>query len=146
MNMKKEYNHIETTIKDCLVIELSKINESSGKIVILENSETIPFDIQRVYYLYDIPDSGKRGGHAHYNLEQYLIAINGSFKVKLFDGNKDKIVSLNNPNQALHIVPGIWRELINFSADAICLVMASLKYDEKDYIRDVDLFVNSKNN
>ena len=100
--------------------------------------------MKRIYYLYDIPGGEARGGHAHYELEQYVIAASGSFDVILDDGKNRKIVTLNRPNLALHIVPGLWRELDNFSSGSISLVLASLIYDEKDYIRDYNEFLNFK--
>jgi len=123
---------------------LGKINNRAGNITILENSKTIPFDIERVYYLYDVPGGEERGGHAHYDLEQYLIAASGSFEVELFDGENSKKIMLNRPYHALHIVPGIWRELKNFSSGSICLVMASEQYDEKDYVREKSFFLDLK--
>ncbi|MCL4121010.1 UNVERIFIED_CONTAM: hypothetical protein GTU68_044232 [Idotea baltica] len=104
----------------------------------------MPFDVQRIYYLYDIPGGEARGGHAHYNLEQYVIAASGSFDVVLDDGVNKRRVSLNRPYMALHIVPGLWRELDNFSSGAITTVLASEKYDEKDYIRDYDKYLKEK--
>jgi len=106
--------------------------------------KNIPFNVKRVYYLYDIPGGEARGGHAHYELEQYIIAASGSFDVILNDGKNRKIISLNRPNFALHIVPGLWRELDNFSSGSICLVLASHTYDENDYIRDRNEFLKLK--
>ena len=133
-------NNKETTVDNCKIISLQKIQNNSGNITILENKKSIPFDIKRVYYLYDVPSNEERGGHAHYELEQYLVAASGSFDIVLNDGNKSKIVNINRPDQALYIVPGIWRELQNFSGGSICLVLASHIYDEKDYIRDYSEF------
>jgi hypothetical protein len=124
------------TVFDCSVIDISKIHSESGNITVLENKKDVPFDVKRIYYLYDIPGGESRGGHAHYELEQYIVAASGSFDVILDDGENKKRITLNRPNFALHIVPGLWRELSNFSSGAICLVLASHKYDEKDYIRD----------
>ena len=128
------------TIDDCQVIDLSKIHRPSGNITVVENEINIPFQVKRVYYLYDVPAGENRGGHAHYQLEQYIIAASGSFDVILDDGTNKKTVSLNRPHLALHIVPGLWRELDNFSSGSICMVLASNKYDEKDYIRDYNKF------
>ena len=127
-------------IDDCQVIDLSKIHRPSGSITVVENGINIPFNIERVYYLYDVPAGEDRGGHAHYELEQYIIAASGSFDVILDDGVKRKTILLNRPHIALHIVPGLWRELDNFSSGSICMVLASNKYDEKDYIRDYNKF------
>jgi len=131
---------VTNTIDDCQVIDLSKIHRSSGNITVVENEINIPFKVKRVYYLYDVPAGEDRGGHAHYQLEQYIIAASGSFDVTLDDGKNTKTISLNRPHLALHIVPGLWRELDNFSSGSICMVLASNKYDEKDYIRDYNKF------
>jgi len=128
------------TIDDCQVIDLSKIHRPSGNITVVENDINIPFQVKRVYYLYDVPAGEDRGGHAHYQLEQYIIAASGSFDVILDDGTNKKTVTLNRPHLALHVVPGLWRELDNFSSGSICMVLASHTYDEKDYIRDYNKF------
>ena len=132
------------TVFDCSIIDVSKAHSEAGNITVIENGENIPFDVKRIYYLYDIPGGKARGGHAHYELEQYVIAASGSFDVILDDGKNRKIVSLNRPNLALHIVPGLWRELDNFSSGSISLVLASHIYDEKDYIRDYEEFLEFK--
>jgi hypothetical protein len=134
-----------TTVYDCSVIEIDKHSNESGNITIIENYETIPFEVNRVYYLYDIPGGEARGAHAHKELKQLLIAASGSFDVVLNDGNVKRTVSLSRPYLGLLIVPGIWRELNNFSSGAICLVLASHKYDETDYIRDYQEFLKYKN-
>lgn len=134
-----------TNVYDCEVISLPKIHNRAGNITALDYPITIPYDIKRVYYLYDIPGGETRGGHAHKTLHQILIAASGSFDVLLDDGVNKKIINLNRPYYGLKIVPGIWRELINFSSGAICLVLASTKYDESDYIRDYDKFIKYKN-
>ena len=126
----------DNTVYMCFVIEVSKVTGIAGNNTIIENDLNIPFEVKRIYYLYDVPGGEKRGGHAHYELEQYILAVSGSFDVIIDDGIDSRIVTLNRPNLALHIVPGLWRELENFSSDAICLVIASHKYDEGDYIRD----------
>ena len=105
------------TVFDCSIINLSKIYNETGNITVIENGKNILFDVKRVYYLYDIPGGETRGGHAHYELEQYVIAASGSFDVILDDGKNRKTFTLNRPNLALHIVPGLWRELGNFSSD-----------------------------
>ena len=132
------------TVDDCSVIDVSKIHNEAGNITVVENGENIPFDIKRIYYLYDVPGGEARGGHAHYELEQFIIAASGSFDVILDDGTNRKRVTLNRPNLALHIVPGLWRELDNFSSGSISLVLASHEYDEKDYIRDYNTFLGFK--
>lgn len=139
-------NPKNNTVFDCSVVDVSKLKNEAGNITVVVNGNNIPFDVKRVYYLYDIPAGEVRGGHAHYELEQYVIAASGSFDVILDDGKDRKPVTLNRPNLALHIVPGLWRELDNFSSGSICLVLASHKYDEKDYIRDYDKFLKFKEN
>ena len=135
----------DNTVYDCSVIDVSKIHNEAGNITVVENGENIPFDVKRIYYLYDVPSGEARGGHAHYELEQFIIAASGSFDVILNDGRNKKRVSLNRPNLALHIVPGLWRELDNFSSGSICMVLASHTYDEKDYIRDYKDYLKIKN-
>ncbi|CAM4360696.1 sugar 3,4-ketoisomerase [Gillisia limnaea] len=132
------------TVFDCSIIDVSKVHNKAGNITVVENGKNIPFDVKRIYYLYDIPGGEARGGHAHYELEQYVIAASGSFNIMLDDGENRKIVTLNSPNLALHIVPGLWRELDNFSSGSISLVLASHLYDEKDYIREYEQFLKFK--
>lgn len=138
--MKQKNN----TVFDCSLIDIYKVHNEAGNITVLENQKNIPFDVKRIYYLYDIPGGQARGGHAHYELEQYIIAACGSFDVILDDGQDTKTFTLNRPNLALHIIPGLWRELDNFSSGSISLVLASNKYDEDDYIRDYNEFLNFK--
>ena len=130
----------KTTIENCRLVDLGKVHNEAGNITVLENLKTVPFSVKRIYYLYDVPGGEARGGHAHYELEQYLIAASGSFDVLLDDGINQKRIFLNRPYQALHIVPGLWRELDNFSSGSICMVLASLAFEEKDYIRDYNDF------
>ena len=124
------------TVFDCSVIDMSKVHAKTGNITVLENGDNTPFDVKRIYYLYDVPSGEERGGHAHYELEQYIIAASGSLDVVLDDGINRRRISLNRPNLAVHIVPGLWRELDDFSSGSICMVLASEKYGEKDYIRN----------
>jgi hypothetical protein len=130
-------------IMDIEIIDIPKIENNLGNIAVIEN-DVIPFVIQRVYYLYDIPSSAKRGGHSHKNLEQILVAISGSFDVVLKNGTEQKTVTLNKPDKGLLIKNNIWRELENFSSGAVCLVLASDVFKEDDYIRDFDKFLESK--
>lgn len=141
-----EFRLNTTTVNDCSTIELDKNHRDKGNITVVENGGIIPFDINRVYYLYDVPGGEERGGHAHKDLHQILIAAGGSFDVVLDDGQEKRTIHLNRPYQGLKIVPGIWRELINFSSGATCLVLASHPYDEGDYIRKFEEFETLKNN
>ena len=134
----------KSSVYDCTIIEMDKHHSEKGNLTVVENGRTIPFEVNRVYYLYDIPGGESRGAHAHKELKQLVIAASGSFDVVLDDGNVKRTITLNRPYQGLLIVPGIWRELINFSSGAVCLVLASHKYDEKDYIRDYENFKNYK--
>ena len=128
------------TVFLCSIVDLSKVHTIAGNITVVENGDNIPFEVKRVYYLYDVPAGEERGGHAHYELEQYIIAASGSFDVDLDDGINKRKFTLNRPNLALHVVPGLWRELNNFSSGSISLVLASEKYTEEDYIRNYDEF------
>ena len=135
---------MKKTVFDCSLIELPCIKNRTGNITAIENNEEIPFNINRIFYLYDIPGGESRGAHAHKECHQFLIATSGSFEVQLDDGKVKKTVMLNQPFRGLHIPPGIWASEVNFSSGAICLVMASHTYDESDYIRDYDLFLKEK--
>jgi len=135
---------ISSTVYSCTLIELDKHHNKKGNISVVENGLTIPFNIQRVYYLYDVPGGESRGGHAHKALHQLIIAASGCFNVKLNDGKVTRNFILNRPYQGLLVVPGIWRELEDFSSGSVCLVLASLPYDENDYIRDYNQFLNFK--
>lgn len=125
---------------DSILITIPTIEDYRGNIAVIEN-DIAPFDIKRVYYLYDVPSSASRGGHAHKNLQQILIALSGSFDVILKNGSETQIVTLNKPNRGLLIRSNVWRELENFSSGAVCMVVASEVFDEDDYIRDFDEFV-----
>ena len=136
---------IRPSIYNCCVIELNKVHNRSGNLTFIEDRMEIPFDVRRLYYLYDVPGGAERGGHAHKKLQQLIVAASGCFDVVLDDGKNRKVVELNRPYYGLHVVPGIWRELINFSSGAICLVLASEKYDADDYIRDYDEYLKLSN-
>lgn len=133
-----------STVYHCSVIEIDKHHHEKGNISVIENSVTIPFDVKRAYYLYDVPGGEARGGHGHIVLEQLIIAVSGSFNVKLNDGKVSRTFTLNRPYQGLLVVPGIWRELDDFSSGSVCLVLASHRYDEADYIRDYEKYLNYK--
>ena len=129
-----------STINDCSIIELDKHHHEKGNITVVENNLDLPFEVNRIYYLYDVPGGETRGGHAHKALRQLIISASGSFSVIVDDGKNKKTFTLNRPYQGLLIVPGIWRELDDFSSGSVCLVLASNNYDESDYIRDYSDF------
>ncbi|MBE9469355.1 MAG: WxcM-like domain-containing protein [Bacteroidetes bacterium] len=135
-----------SSVYDCSIIELDKHHsDRKGNISVVENKKTIPFDVKRVYYLYDVPGGESRGSHAHKELNQLIVAASGSFSVTLDDGNVKRTFTLNRPYQGLYVVPGIWRELDDFSSGSVCMVLASAKYYAGDYIRDYDKFLKFKN-
>jgi hypothetical protein len=137
-------NRFVSDIHNCNVVELEKIHNPAGNITIIQNGDQQPFDVKRIYYLYDVPGGSERGGHAHKKLHQLIVAASGSFDVILDDGKSKKIIQLNRPNFGILVIPGIWREIVNFSSGAICLVLASEKYDSVDYIRVYDEFLKWK--
>lgn len=128
-------------IDRCCILELPKISDPRGNLTFIEANRHIPFEIRRVYYLYDVPGGAERGGHAHKALHQFIIAISGSFDVVLDDGSHKKRFHLNRSYFGLYICPMIWRELDNFSSGAVCMVLASDFYDESDYLRDYDAYL-----
>ena len=136
---------ITSRVVDCKLIKLPKIHTESGDITAINNLKEIPFQTKRVYYLYDVPNRADRGAHAHKELHQLVISVSGSFEIELFDGFDNIKYTLNQPDQGLLIVPGIWRNLNNFSGGGICLVLASHEYDENDYIRDYQIVLDYKN-
>jgi hypothetical protein len=131
-------------VYDCSIIELPINHREKGNLTVVENSVHIPFVVKRIYYLYDVPGGESRGGHAHRELRQFIVAASGSFDVVLNDGNIKRIFTLNRPYQGLLVTPGIWRELDNFSSGSVCLVLASHKYTESDYIREYEKFLKWK--
>ena len=136
----------KSSVYDCTIIELDKHHsDRKGNISVVENSKDIPFEVRRTYYLYDVPGGESRGAHAHKELSQLIVAASGSFTVTLDDGNVKRTFLLNRPYQGLYVVPGIWRTLDDFSSGSVCLVLASHSYDENDYIRDYEEFINFKN-
>lgn len=132
------------TVDRCKVLELPRIEDPRGNLTFIEGSNHIPFDIQRVYYLYDVPGGAERGGHAHKGLQQLIIAMSGSFDVILDDGKDKKRVHLNRSYNGLYVCPMIWRELDNFSSGSVCIVLASNRYDEDDYYRDYAEFMRAR--
>ena len=133
-----------TTIHDAITLDITKVHDTRGNLSVIEGN-AVPFEMKRVYYLYDIPSGARRGGHSHKNQQELLVALSGSFDVILNDGSEQKTVTLNKPNVGLLIVNGIWRELQNFSSGSVCLVLASDVFEEEDYIRNFEDFKLSKN-
>ena len=125
------------------IIDIPKISDPRGNLAVIEK-DCIPYPVKRVYYLYDVPSDAFRGGHAHIEQQEFLVAVSGSFEVVLDDGETKQRVMLNKPNKGLLIPTGIWRELDNFSSGAVCLVFASDHFDEADYIREYNQFLRSK--
>ncbi len=134
------------TIYNCSVIELSKIHNPAGNITVVENLKNIPFDVKRIFYIYDIPGGEDRGAHSHKECNQFIIAASGAFEVELNDGINKKTISLNRPYFGLHIPPGIWAAEKAFSSGSVCLVLTSHKYDETDYIRDYEEYIKWRSN
>lgn len=131
------------TINSVHIIDIPKVHDERGSLAVIEK-EVLPFNIKRVYYLYDVPSDSYRGGHAHKEQESVIIALSGSFEVVIDDGETQKRVMLNKPTQGLYVPTHIWREIDNFSSGSVCLVLASTNYNEDEYIRDYDAFCNLK--
>ena len=134
------------SVSKCVLLEFPKIRDHRGNLTFLESRFHIPFEIKRVYYLYDVPGGESRAGHAHRLLASVIIAINGSFDVMIDDGKEQRTHRMSRANQGLYICPGIWRELHNFTSGSVCLVLASEHYDEGDYYRDHGDFLNAIEN
>lgn len=132
------------SIKHCKIINLPKIHDPRGNLTFIEGGNHIPFEMQRVYYLYDVPGGAERGGHAHKGLHQLIIAMSGSFDVVLDDGQEKRRYHLNRSYAGLYVCPMIWRELDNFSSGSVCMVLASNRYDEDDYYRDYNEFIDAR--
>ena len=130
-----------TAVYDCNIIRLQQIKNRSGNITTVTSNQELPFEIKRIFYLYDIPAGESRGAHSHKVCHQFLVAASGSFEVLLNDGRTERIIQLNRPFYGLHIPPGIWASEINFSSGSICLVMTSHCYDANDYVRDYQEFL-----
>ncbi len=133
------------TVFDCNLLQLPKIENRAGNITPIHNNIEIPFEVKRVFYLYDIPGGESRGAHAHKECHQFLVAASGSFEILLDDGKSKRSVFINRPYMGLHSPPGIWASELNFSSGSICLVLASHTYNEKDYVRDYNEFLNLQN-
>ncbi len=133
-------------IDKCKTIYLPRINDVRGNLSFIEGGRHIPFEIRRMYYLYDVPEGAERGGHAHKALHQLIIAISGSFDIHLDDGCSKKTIHLNRSHEGLYVCPMIWRVINNFSSGSACIVLASDYYDEKDYYRGYDSFINDVKN
>jgi uncharacterized RmlC-like cupin family protein len=135
----------KTSINECRFIQLPQVfGERQGNLTYIYEGEHVPFEIKRIYYLYDVPGGAERAGHAHKELEQIILSVSGSFDILLDDGMSQKTISLNRPYYALYIPPLIWRKLINFSSGSVCLNFVSLSFSESDYIRDYNQFINYK--
>lgn len=130
-------------IERCRIVDLPRINDPRGNLTFVESGDQVPFDIQRAYYLYDIPGGAERGGHAHKELEQLIIAMSGSFDIILDDGYRQERLHLNRSYYGLYVGNMVWREMDNFSSGSVCLVLASTLYDESDYYRDYDEFLQA---
>lgn len=135
----------ESSVFDCTLITFDKNHQIKGNLTALTNGSQIPFDVKRIYYLYDVPGGLSRGGHAHIELQQLVVALSGSFDITLDDGNAKRTFQLSRPNMGLLIPTGLWRELNNFSSGTICMVLASETYTEQDYLRNYNDFLNFKN-
>jgi dTDP-4-dehydrorhamnose 3,5-epimerase-like enzyme len=131
-------------LSDCKIIELPKISDPRGNLTFIEGERHVPFDIKRVYYLYDVPGGAERGGHAHKSLHQFMVAMSGSFDVVLDDGKEKKLFHLNRSHYGLYICPMIWRELDNFSSGSVSMVLASSRFDESDYFRNYAEFMRAR--
>ena len=132
------------TVYDCQIIKLNRVENSKGNLTPVEGNIKVPFNIARIYYLYDVPGGETRGGHAHKELEQFIISVSGSFDIILDDSIDRKTIKLNRSHYGLYVPKLIWREIVNFSTGAICLVIASEKYNELEYIRDYNEFLDMK--
>lgn len=131
----------QRSVDECRIIDLPKISDPRGNLTFIENSNHIPFDIKRVYYLYDVPGGSERGSHAHKSLHQFIVAMSGSFDIELDDGRNKKRFHLNRSHYGLYVCPMMWRQLDNFSSGAVCMVLASELYSVHDYHRDYDTFI-----
>ena len=142
--MDNKNAHSVARINDCRIISLNRHHHANGNLTVVTNGVELPFDVQRTFYIYDVPGGVERGGHSHHTSQQFIVAISGSFDVTVDDGRDQFTYTLNRPYQGLLVVPGIWNRLHNFSSGSVCLVLNSRHFDEKDYVRDYDEFVQLK--
>ena len=138
--MIEEDAHRRSSLSRCKVVELPRHRHPNGSLSVVQNDGAAPFDVRRVFYLYDVPGDSERGGHSHFRAQELIVAVSGSFDVTLSDGHAEKVFSLNRPYQALYIEAGIWRSLSNFSSGSVSLVLTSELFDEADYVRDFEKF------
>jgi hypothetical protein len=136
--------HNKSSIKDCEIIKLNRNHHANGNLTAVNNGIDLPFNIERTFYIYDVPGGGERGGHSHYTCQEFIIAVSGSFDVTIDDGVQQYTHTLNRPYQGLLVVPGIWRTLKNFSSGSVCLALCSHHFDEDDYVREYDQFLKLK--
>ncbi|MDE6490385.1 MAG: FdtA/QdtA family cupin domain-containing protein [Muribaculaceae bacterium] len=134
-------SHRVSSIADCRVIDLDRHRHDNGSLSVVENTRQFPFELKRVFYLYDVPGDSERGGHSHHCAEELMVAVSGSFDVTLTDGRRTEVFTLNRPYRALYIPAGIWRSIDNFSSGSVCLVLTSELFSEDDYVRDFDRFL-----
>ncbi len=136
--------HNKSSIRECEIITLNRNHHANGNLTAVNNGIDLPFNIERTFYIYDVPGGGERGGHSHYTCQEFIIAVSGSFDVTIDDGVEQYTHTLNRPYQGLLVVPGIWRTLKNFSSGSVCLALCSHHFDEDDYVRDYDQFKKMK--
>ena len=139
--MTTHSTHSTSSVDDCRIVRLDKHHHENGNLTVVDNGADTPFTVKRVYYLYDVPAGEKRGGHSHHESLALIVAVSGSFDVSVDDGVNKKNFTLNRPNSALYLTPGIWRVLDNFSSGSVCLVLTSTPFSEDDYVRDYDQFL-----
>ena len=138
--MNSSESHRRSSVDQCRIIELPRHHHPNGTIAVVENGGLYPFDVRRVYYLYDVPSDAERGGHSHFSEQRLIIAVSGSFDVTVDDGRRQAVFRLDRPYKALYVPPGIWRVIDNFSSGSVCLALASNLYSEDDYVREYELF------
>ncbi len=137
----KSNTHATASINDCRVLTLDRHHHENGNLSVVENGGGLPFDVRRVFYVYDVPGGTDRGGHSHHHCHQFIIAASGSFDIEIDDGKNKLTVTLNRSNIGLYVAPGIWVGLRNFSSGSVCLTLASDVYDPDDYVRNYDEFL-----